>query len=937
MTLLVGSGPGLWDIGIARIRDDPLPGTPGAGHFLIGITSEIEWADDLYLTVLDDYGLWPRHPRITAGVSYMDYDVAYTNQNVYGPVVPIVDSHRVLELTGATVSTTFNASDSYPCIGTPVSYDYAWYVDGDPIPVSTAISATIDFADVGTYVIRLEITANYIVGSVLVASPVSIAVRYVIVHNREHPLNTSFSIDSKPTGDYQEGGWSYSVTMHTDATETDVRDRTLCLLVARDWYGTTNEQSIGPLEGAENVVCVGWIDGESIRRTNDLSLVTFDVQGPAWWLGVQEGFPTGIDDTDVVPTDWLHIEELDPRKGLFSFLHWRTTTTVITDCWITNDDHRLATTYTPAGSLAEQLRAIAQRINAGVVCDRYGRLFCEIDTQFIAPALRIHSLVAPYDFAIVQTMNNRDWRDEITIERHIVSEAGQVDLSGVYYSGDIATSKAIFSLSPGHYPKHHGRKKKIEKIALDDQAEANFMAGSWLAYFNNEFQHVDTPMSSNYRVVDIAPRMFVQQNLTAIETPRGLVWNNKKLIPRTVSFDYNEREGLLLTDITLEAETFASDAVTGDPPITPPPPPPPPPPPVLCDDPDALNFGEIGECIYRTPTDVVVVMNQSQLARSLDFYTSSTPTWVNLKTGGLSGVNVGAFYNIALSRSTGQCWVITYKDELTLGDNGIWYCADIAGLAPTFTLVLSVAGYRALTGAGAYPRSLGCDDAGTAYSSGPIFEAGNHGRWVYGTDVFSLSNQYILPADGLQFEIGSDDTLPVIAGGSGGVPAFGVFGMAGAVSSTLYYEAGPQGAPEAVSRNHFIWNDAGTRKLYSFVDGGAKTEIYSGAAVLPVIADGVDVLTTRLADGFLMHGADDIADPEAVFGVGIAGAGYCIGLAGYGEVIWIAADAGLTANFIYLRDNGGGWTDKTGDFNTAIGAWAGNSVDTVSLPVTCSI
>ena len=169
MTLLVGASAGAWDIGIARIRSDPLDTGGGTGFFLIGITSEIIGP---MTCTLPCSRLWPmaRHPRITAGVSYMDYDVAYTNQNAYGPAVPIVGSHRVLELTGATVSATFDASDSYPCIGIPTSYDYAWYVDN--VLVSNAVSVTIAFAATGTYVIRLEITANYIVGSVVVARPI---------------------------------------------------------------------------------------------------------------------------------------------------------------------------------------------------------------------------------------------------------------------------------------------------------------------------------------------------------------------------------------------------------------------------------------------------------------------------------------------------------------------------------------------------------------------------------------------------------------------------------------------------------------------------------------------------------------------------------------------------------------------------------------------
>ncbi len=904
MTLLIGSGPGLWDIGIARIRDDSLDLGGGTGIFNIGITSEIEWADDLYLTVIDDYGIWAKHPRITAGVSFMDYDIPYGSQNVYGPAVPIIGSHRILELTGPTVTASFDASGCYNCIGTPTSYDYAWYVDN--VLVSNAVSVDIDFTAIGTYDIRFEITSNYVVGSVVVASPMSIAVRYVIVYDKAHPLNTSFTIESKPTGDYQEGGWTYSVTMHANATEATIRDRALCLLVAKDWYGTA-QQSIGPLEGCENIVCVGWIDGESIQRSNDLSFVTFDVQGPAWWLGVQRGFPTGIDDTNAAPTDWLHIENLTPRKGLFSFLHWRTTTTVVTDCAITSDTHRLASTYTPAGVLSEQLRAIAQRVNAGVVCDRYGRLYCEIDTQFVPTVSRT--------FPIVQTMTNRDWRDEITIERRIVPQVGQVDLSGVYYSGNFATSNSIFSLSPGHYPKHHGPDVyKVERIALTDQAEANFIAGAWLAYLNNEYPNVDTPMSSNYRAVDIAPRMFIQQNLDPAETPRGLEWNNKRLIPREVSFDFNPKEGLLLTDITLEAETFAGDAVIGDPPITPPPPPPPPEPPVLCNDPDALNFGESAPCVYRTLADVVLVMTETQLGVSQNFYTSASPAWTNCKTGALAGASVDVFVNAALSL-TGEAWVLTGYGDLNA--NGLWYCSDILAAAPSFMLILSHNGWATLIGSapGNGITSLGCGDDGVAYITGNGSAGTSDACYGYGTAAIAIAGGLPNISGKVMYSICSGASVR-LGLGRGGVPEHRIEELNSGAHASVLTIVPNQGAPDPAV-GFMRWNG----NLYSYVDGGAAAAlVYTGAAnVGPVISDGTNCITIRGVDGVMMNGAAALATPLAAFLLpGISFGGYCLGPAGYGEILACAFES-LGSNFISLRNTGGTWTIKDGNWVAVMG------------------
>jgi len=87
MTLLVGSSAGASDYGIARIRKD---GTTTAGTFYIGETSEINWLSNAYLTVLDEFTLWPRHIAIASDgtTPLMDYDVAYTDQNVAAGAIP---------------------------------------------------------------------------------------------------------------------------------------------------------------------------------------------------------------------------------------------------------------------------------------------------------------------------------------------------------------------------------------------------------------------------------------------------------------------------------------------------------------------------------------------------------------------------------------------------------------------------------------------------------------------------------------------------------------------------------------------------------------------------------------------------------------------------------------------------------------------------------
>ena len=71
MTLAVGSAAGASEKGLCRIR-----AVPGAAKFYLGETSEIAWADNDYLTVLDEFGLWPRHVGQVGLDTYVDYNIA---------------------------------------------------------------------------------------------------------------------------------------------------------------------------------------------------------------------------------------------------------------------------------------------------------------------------------------------------------------------------------------------------------------------------------------------------------------------------------------------------------------------------------------------------------------------------------------------------------------------------------------------------------------------------------------------------------------------------------------------------------------------------------------------------------------------------------------------------------------------------------------------
>src|SRR4026208_1012857 len=56
MTLYVGTIAGAYDLGMSRIRKNPISGT-----FYIGLTSAIDWQSSCYLTVVDEFDWDAKH------------------------------------------------------------------------------------------------------------------------------------------------------------------------------------------------------------------------------------------------------------------------------------------------------------------------------------------------------------------------------------------------------------------------------------------------------------------------------------------------------------------------------------------------------------------------------------------------------------------------------------------------------------------------------------------------------------------------------------------------------------------------------------------------------------------------------------------------------------------------------------------------------------
>jgi len=211
----------------------------------LGENADVLWDDNLYLTVLDEFGMWDKAAYYASDVLYMDYEIAYSDQHsAFAPIVNAGPARRVAKLTGAYVDLQYDLTGSW-VLGSSLS-SYAVSAPGSAlITGGTMATPTIRYDTAGRYRIAFTITA---------ANGKSTTVyRTVRIWSDAAPLISGFVVSANPRGSYSQGGWEFGVTVYGDEADiSSIRDRTMVTLVAQDYYNGV-ETSIGPVTGFENI------------------------------------------------------------------------------------------------------------------------------------------------------------------------------------------------------------------------------------------------------------------------------------------------------------------------------------------------------------------------------------------------------------------------------------------------------------------------------------------------------------------------------------------------------------------------------------------------------------------------------------------------------------------------------------------------------------
>lgn len=570
MTMYIGTVSGARDVGRIRVR-----GATGT-YITVAENSDIEWEDDLYLTVTEFWEINAVYPRMATPdpahpenqVWYKDYDIPYTNQNdVLGTII-CMGSHYAgfIDKDTGVASVYYTATGTHSLLSsTPLTYFWDLEAADGGGTSAAETPGTIFYSQPGHYTTTLTVTDSNGV--------VDMSHRQISIYNRPGeganvPI-LNWELESLD-GSRDAGGYTGRIKVR-ESTE-DVVDGALVVIFADDTYGSTKQSIGGNAINRSSIFFVGYILDGSISYNYEDSSMEFDVGSPTEIMKLSEGFGVAVNSStdptaqdaadDDIPSAWALLKNMNCERALYHYLRWHSTALQLCDFQFNGSDRYIEYFDADRESLYDAVNNLMRGTLYGeVVCDRQGKIYAEVATAAYNLASFTGSVI---------NITKQDWIGNPSIEEIYNDKVSYLEMGGIQfdpstpadpvkkpYSG---SSLALLACAPGTSPSYRGSVQKIEGMGLLSQGQLNQICGNIFAYLNSKFAHVEFNLSGNYRNIDIAPIEIVGVTVEASDTPRGIVWNNKAFHPTGMSWTYDPKKGTLLPTLTLHEATSGFDA-----------------------------------------------------------------------------------------------------------------------------------------------------------------------------------------------------------------------------------------------------------------------------------------------------------------------------------------------------------------------------------------
>lgn len=535
MILWVGSSAGAKDIGKIRIKGIE-PAT-----LEVAENSDINWADNQYLTVYRYWAIDPIYPRIISDpadpenvIFYKDYDVAYSNQNSTLGAFVNMGSHRAAFLEGGSAQLWYTASGT-AALQTGIALSYDWsFEGGNPSGSALFSPGYILYNTPGHYVTRLIVSGSN--GSV------ESSYRYASIYN---PISSGVNIPylqwemDSLRGSRDEGGYTASIKLFQPGSE--IEEGSVVVLFSEDYYGNTKVSLGGNGENNSKIFFVGYVMDGSIEYDYEKSTVSFDIGSISSYMKEMDGFSVSVE-SSAAPATWYQLLDMDIENAVYHYLKWHSTVLKTVDFEYTGDNPKIQFFDADRSSLYDAIDNFLRSAIVGkMVSDRQGKLWAEPDI----------TLSATGSVASIMDLTYRDWRNTPNVDERTIQDLSYLEMGGIAYSGAYSgTFAALMACAPGATPAYRGGTERQQGLALNDQSHINSIVKNLYAHKNYKYPNIDLQLAAAYRNLDIAPQEPLNLIITPEDTVRRLNIRNDFNIS-SMDWEYDEEHGLLLAGASL--------------------------------------------------------------------------------------------------------------------------------------------------------------------------------------------------------------------------------------------------------------------------------------------------------------------------------------------------------------------------------------------------
>lgn len=559
MTVLIGTSAGLDNLGRVRVRKSAA-GTVATSTVLNVSRSsrgtgdgELNLANDVYITVLDQYLIWSVPPYITdTGVIYKDgeipFNINYAHRpkaNIGGDVLKVVD----VGVTEADVYFDGQYSMRFHPDATS-TLTYSWDFPG--CTPSTSSSATPGLVEVplGKRHVSLTVTDSNGVTHTSRA--------LVVVTDEDDPdLIKYWAVDS-----WTEGQQGQEIRIRVDqplsyVTYPDSTDVLICT--------SEHEDQVG-LAGREHMLFSGWLSEEVTRveasERGLVSRLSFGLADVATRLRELPSFPDTVDRKST-PTNWMEMEGANPDRFVHYRLDWHTTALTRADFYPSGyGDNYAFTTLSSSGSdMFEDITWITGATAHLITCDIYGALWMRQDPQITPTAAQnaALSIGIERDTTSRLTLEPRQWSGygythQRTPRTHF--NWGEALLTSTANMSNNLTIYTAHVVAPGFSPGQGAGEDNTTQQIVKSVNELRMRVG-------NIYRARQNALKSNFQI-DLIPMRsaihpanmeWVTMTLNSGQSGyRGRTLTSQRVLPIAIEYDVDVSRGIRRPRLSVEVE-----------------------------------------------------------------------------------------------------------------------------------------------------------------------------------------------------------------------------------------------------------------------------------------------------------------------------------------------------------------------------------------------